>query len=167
MKPMGPHCEIKSSVFGTTPLPWRIAISRQMKSSTVLSYFSSLESPRPRSREILRASYPTASSEYELRSIDKQAFVAEWWPLEWQHSCGKLNVDNVILLLINLGFTKKASLLTSVLLGFVTVSLQADNPVAYKQVARPPLVFWGICFYSAIDMWANVYQNRPRDCTFN
>jgi hypothetical protein len=53
------------------------------------------------------------------------------------------------------------------LLEFVTVSLQADEFVAYKQVATLPLVFWGTRFYGAIDMWANLYQNRPGDRTFN
>jgi hypothetical protein len=69
--------------------------------------------------------------------------------------------------LISLGFTKKTSLLASVLLGFVPVSLQVDESVAYKQVAPLSLVFWGTRVYCAIDMVANVYQNRPGDRTFN
>jgi hypothetical protein len=67
--------------------------------------------------------------------------------------------------LINLGFTKKTSLLASVLLGFVTVLLQAGEPVAYKQLTPRPPVFWDTGFYGAIDMGANVYQNRGGDRT--
>ena len=56
---------------------------------------------------------------------------------------------------------KRFSLLTSILLGFVTASLQAGEAVAYKQVAPPPPPeLYGLGFYGAIDMGANVYQNR-------
>ena len=56
---------------------------------------------------------------------------------------------------------KRFSLLTSTLLGFVTASLQAGEAVAYKQVAPPPPPeLYGLGFYGAIDMGANVYQNR-------
>src|ERR1043166_10175362 len=61
---------------------------------------------------------------------------------------------------------KKLPLLTSVLLGFVTTSLQAGEPVAYKQVVPPPPPLWGTGFYGAIDMGANIYQNRGDTRTF-
>jgi opacity protein-like surface antigen len=62
---------------------------------------------------------------------------------------------------------KRFSLLTSILLGFVTASLQAGEAVAYKQVAPPPPPpLYGTGFYGAIDMGANVYQNRGGDKTF-
>jgi len=77
MKPMGPHCEISPICLPRHPAVAYLYLVREMKSSTVLSYFSSLESLRPRSREILTAYYPIASSEYELRSMDKQALVPE------------------------------------------------------------------------------------------
>src|SRR6266700_205618 len=56
---------------------------------------------------------------------------------------------------------KRFSLLTSLLLGFITASLQAGESVAYKQVAPPPAPeLYGLGFYGAIDMGANVYQDR-------
>ena len=61
---------------------------------------------------------------------------------------------------------KKFCAIASLVLGFVTVSLQAGEPVAYKQVAPPPPLFYGVGFYGAIDMGANVYQNRGGDRTF-
>ena len=61
---------------------------------------------------------------------------------------------------------KKLSILASVLLGFVTSSLQAGQEV-YKQVAPPPPPMYGLGFYGAIDMGANVYQNRGGDRTFS
>src|SRR5438093_13354294 len=60
---------------------------------------------------------------------------------------------------------KKLSILASVLLGFVTSSLQAGQEV-YKQVAPPPPPMYGLGFYGAIDMGANVYQNRGDSRTF-
>src|SRR5213593_4750904 len=60
---------------------------------------------------------------------------------------------------------KKLSILASVLLGFVTSSLQAGQEV-YKQVAPPPPELYGLGFYGAIDMGANVFQNRGGDRTF-
>ncbi len=60
---------------------------------------------------------------------------------------------------------KKFSLLTSILLGFVIASLQAGQEV-YKQVAPPPPELYGLGFYGAIDMGANLYQNRGGDRTF-
>src|SRR5204862_6419335 len=62
---------------------------------------------------------------------------------------------------------KRFSLLTSMMVGFLTASLQAGEPVAYKQVAPPPPPeLYGLGFYGAIDMGANVYQNRGGDRTF-
>src|SRR5213076_452908 len=56
---------------------------------------------------------------------------------------------------------KRFSLLTSMMVGFVTASLQAGEAVAYKQVAPPPPPeLYGLGFYGAIDAGANVYQNR-------
>src|SRR5205814_4647333 len=63
---------------------------------------------------------------------------------------------------------KKFSILTSLLFGFVTASVQAGEAVAYKQVAPPPPpLLWGVGFYGAIDMGANLYQNRGGDRTFS
>lgn len=61
---------------------------------------------------------------------------------------------------------KKLPLFLSALLGFVS-SLHAGESVAYKQVAPPPPEFWGTGFYGAIDMGANIYQNRGDDRTFS
>ncbi len=61
---------------------------------------------------------------------------------------------------------KKFYILASILLGIVTASVQAGEPVAYKQVAPPPPPLWGTGFYGAIDMGANIYQNRGDDRTF-
>src|SRR5438552_12448680 len=62
---------------------------------------------------------------------------------------------------------KKFSILTSLLFGFVTASLQAGTET-YKQVAPPPPPpeLYGLGFYGAIDAGANVYQNRGGDRTF-
>ncbi|HEU0273566.1 MAG TPA: hypothetical protein VFQ83_03465 [Candidatus Udaeobacter sp.] len=62
---------------------------------------------------------------------------------------------------------KKLSLLVSGLVGFVTASsLHAGESVSYKQVTQPPPTLWGTGFYGAIDMGANIYQNRGGDQTF-
>ena len=62
---------------------------------------------------------------------------------------------------------KKFSILASLLLGFVTASLQAGEAVAYKQVAPPPPPeLYGLGFYGAIDGGANVHQDRGGDRTF-
>jgi hypothetical protein len=61
---------------------------------------------------------------------------------------------------------KQFSTLAALLIGAFTVSMQAGEPVAYKQVAPPPPELWGTGFYGAIDMGANIYQNRGGDRTF-
>src|SRR5207302_6827090 len=49
----------------------------------------------------------------------------------------------------------------------LAASLKAGPAVEYKQVAPPPPVdLWGTGFYGAIDMGANLYQNRCDDRTF-
>src|SRR5438270_2251124 len=69
-------------------------------------------------------------------------------------------------LMKRLSHTKKLYLLTAVLLGFLAAPLQAGQEV-YKQVAPPPPPpMYGLGFYGAIDMGANVYQNRGGDQTF-
>jgi opacity protein-like surface antigen len=61
---------------------------------------------------------------------------------------------------------KTVYLSTVVLIGFVAASLQAGTET-YKQVAPPPPPpMYGLGFYGAIDMGANVYQNRGGDRTF-
>ena len=59
---------------------------------------------------------------------------------------------------------KKVYLSTAVLIGFVAASLQAGTET-YKQVAPPPppVYGYGLGFYGAIDMGANVYQDRGGD----
>ncbi len=62
---------------------------------------------------------------------------------------------------------KKFSILASLLPGFVTASVQAGEPVAYsKEVAPIPPPLYGTGFYGAIDMGANVYQDRGGTRTF-
>ena len=60
---------------------------------------------------------------------------------------------------------KKFFILPLLLLGFATVSVQAGQEV-YKQVAPPPPQMYGLGFYGAIDMGANIYQNRGGTRTF-
>src|SRR5947209_19273023 len=67
---------------------------------------------------------------------------------------------------IDVSLMKKSLLLTAILVGFGTASLQAGEPVAYKQVAPPPPELYGLGFYGAVDMGANVYQNCGGDRTF-
>src|SRR5437667_5369667 len=68
---------------------------------------------------------------------------------------------------LDLSIMKKSLLLTAIVVGFLTATLQAGEPVAYKQVAPPPPPeLYGLGFYGAIDMGANVYQNRGGDRTF-
>jgi opacity protein-like surface antigen len=62
---------------------------------------------------------------------------------------------------------KKFSILASLLLGLVTASVQAGPQEVYKQVAPPPPPpLYGVGFYGAIDMGANVFQDRGGDRTF-
>jgi opacity protein-like surface antigen len=62
---------------------------------------------------------------------------------------------------------KKFSILASLLLGFVAASVQAGPPEVSKQVAPPPPPeLYGLGFYGAIDLGANVYQDRGGNRTF-
>jgi opacity protein-like surface antigen len=61
---------------------------------------------------------------------------------------------------------KLSLLLTAILIGFLAAPLQAGTEV-YKQVAPPPPPpMYGLGFYGAIDMGANVYQDRGGDRVF-
>src|SRR5438067_12744026 len=55
---------------------------------------------------------------------------------------------------------------TLALTALVAASLQAGTET-YKQVAPPPPPMYGAGFYGAIDMCANVFQNRGDDKTFS
>jgi opacity protein-like surface antigen len=61
---------------------------------------------------------------------------------------------------------KKLLFPTVAMAGLLAASLQAGPAVEYKQVAPPPPPLYGVGFYGAIDMGANVYQNRGGDRTF-
>src|SRR5215468_276468 len=61
---------------------------------------------------------------------------------------------------------KKLLFSTIALTGLLAASLKAGPAVDYKQVAPPPPPMYGLGFYGAIDMGANVYQNRGGDRTF-
>ena len=60
---------------------------------------------------------------------------------------------------------KKFSILPLLLLGFATASSQAGQEV-YKQVAPPPPLLYGTGFYGAIDLGANIFQDRGDDRVF-
>jgi opacity protein-like surface antigen len=60
---------------------------------------------------------------------------------------------------------KKLLFSTIALTGFVAASLRAGPAVEYKQVAPPPPPIYGTGFYGAIDMGANLFQNRGDDLT--
>ena len=62
---------------------------------------------------------------------------------------------------------KKFCILASGLIGFAAMSLQAGGPEVYKQVAPAPPPLYGVGFYGAIDMGANIFQNRGGDQTFS
>src|SRR5437763_4339100 len=69
---------------------------------------------------------------------------------------------------LDLSIMKKSLLLTAIVVGFLTASLQAGEAVAYKQVAPPPPPeLYGLGFYGAIDAGANVYQDRGRTKVFS
>ena len=61
---------------------------------------------------------------------------------------------------------KKFSILVSILFGFVAASLQAGQEVYKQVVPPPPPPMYGLGFYGAIDMGANIYQNRGGTRTF-
>ncbi|HEY6153405.1 MAG TPA: outer membrane beta-barrel protein [Candidatus Udaeobacter sp.] len=61
---------------------------------------------------------------------------------------------------------KKLLLSTIALTGLLAASLRAGPAVEYKQVAPPPPPVYGLGFYGALDMGANVYQNRGENRTF-
>ena len=62
---------------------------------------------------------------------------------------------------------KKLYLVIALVAGFLAAPLHAGQEV-YKQVApAPPPELYGLGFYGAIDMGANVYQNRGGDRTFS
>src|SRR5437764_1572100 len=70
-------------------------------------------------------------------------------------------------LMKRLSLRKKLYLVTALLSGFLAAPLHAGQEV-YKQVApAPPPELYGLGFYGAIDMGANVYQNRGGDRTFS
>ena len=77
------------------------------------------------------------------------------------------SIDNISTYhLSGLSLMQKFTILASLLFGFVTASLQAGQEV-YKQVAPPPPPeLYGLGFYGAIDMGANVYQDRGGTRTF-
>ena len=56
-------------------------------------------------------------------------------------------------------------LLTALLIGLLTISVQAGEET-YKQVAPPPPPMYGLGFYGAIDLGANVFQDRGGTKTF-
>jgi opacity protein-like surface antigen len=53
------------------------------------------------------------------------------------------------------------------LTGLLAVSVKAGPVTEYKQVAPPPPLMYGLGFYGAIDMGANIYQNRGGDRHFS
>src|SRR5437773_5892979 len=77
----------------------------------------------------------------------------------------KTSVDNIKAYPYQHQRMKKLSILATLLFGFVAVS-PAGEAVEYKQVAPPPPPLYGVGFYGAIDMGANLYQNRGDDRTF-
>src|SRR6266480_3784013 len=82
------------------------------------------------------------------------------------HNRGK-HVDGATVFKITLNRKPTMKQLTFITIGiFLSGSLFAGPP-EYKQVAPPPPPeLYGLGFYGAIDMGANVYQNRGGDRTF-
>jgi opacity protein-like surface antigen len=62
---------------------------------------------------------------------------------------------------------KKLLFFSIALTGLLAASLKAGPVTEYKQVAPPPPPMYGLGFYGAIDMGANVYQNRGGDRSFS
>jgi opacity protein-like surface antigen len=62
---------------------------------------------------------------------------------------------------------KKLLFLTVALTGLLAASAKAGPVTEYKQVAPPPPLMYGLGFYGAIDMGANIYQNRGGDRHFS
>jgi len=52
------------------------------------------------------------------------------------------------------------------ILGFTAASLQAGEAIAYKQVVPPSPELYGTGFYGAIDLGANIFQDRGDTKTF-
>jgi opacity protein-like surface antigen len=61
---------------------------------------------------------------------------------------------------------KGLSVFLAAALGFAVISLQAGEAVAYKQITPQPPSLYGTGFYGAIDMGANVFQDRGDTRTF-
>src|ERR1044071_1016599 len=61
---------------------------------------------------------------------------------------------------------KKLLLSTIALTGLLPASPRAGPAVEYKQAPPPPPPVYGLGFYGALDMEANVYQNRGENRTF-
>src|SRR5262245_21250012 len=61
---------------------------------------------------------------------------------------------------------KKILFSTVAFTGLVTDSIKDGRTPEYKQVAPPPPPLYGVGFYGAIDMGANIYQNRGGNQTF-
>jgi opacity protein-like surface antigen len=63
----------------------------------------------------------------------------------------------------------KRAPLTLIVVGFLTASLQAGEPVVEKQVIQPPPPpeLYGVGFYGAIALGANVYQDRGGERSFD
>ena len=61
---------------------------------------------------------------------------------------------------------KKLLLSTVAFTGLLAAPLKAGPAVEYKQVAPPPPPMYGLGFYGAIDMGANIYQDRGDSRTF-
>jgi opacity protein-like surface antigen len=61
---------------------------------------------------------------------------------------------------------KKLTILAALVLGFVTASMQAGQEVYKQVVPPPPPPMYGLGFYGAIDLGANIYQDRGGTRTF-
>jgi len=55
---------------------------------------------------------------------------------------------------------KRPFLITLVLVSIAATSVRAGEPVVEKNVAAPPPELFGTGWYAAIDIGANVFQNR-------